>query len=531
MSDLIEEFYARVPVMDETPAPSLSSEDRQKLLTHFYPDYRPEGKATLRVGPNAGTVVPEEIAALLESRSRLQGPRTLPENPDREVDILIIGGGGAGITAALHAVEQGADVLLATKLRVGDSNTVMAEGGIQSALGEGDSPVEHFRDTFRGGHGANDPTLLSILVQEGPRMVEWLISRGILFDRDPQGNLSLRKGGGTSRPRLISAKDYTGLELVRVLKEDVVNAPLEILEFSPAVELLQGPGGACAGAVLWDLDSRKHIFVKSRTTILATGGSGRLHIGGFATSNHFGATGDGLSMAYRLGAKLVHVDSFQYHPTGVIFPSEMAGMLITEAVRGAGARMYNTLGRRFVNELETRDVVASAIIRECAEGRGVPTPSGASGVYLDLASIDRDAGEGTVAKRFPNIVKLMTRHNVDPTKVPILVYPTLHYQNGGVQTDAQSRTAIPHLLVAGEASGGLHGTNRLMGNSLLELFVFGRRAGLEAAQEARERPPFSWKEVSIAHVDQFEKDLAREFKGGDRPIAPTLFPDYRRKDS
>ncbi len=531
MSDLVESFYSRMPVLDETPPAALSPEDRQRLLKSFYPDYRPEGKATLRVGPDAGTVVPEEIATLLESRSRLQGTRVIPDHPDREVDVLIIGGGGAGITAALYAAEQGVSVLLTTKLRVGDSNTVMAEGGIQSALGEGDSPVEHFRDTFRGGHGENDPTLLSVLVSEGPRMVEWLVSRGILFDRDPQGNLSLRKGGGTSRPRLISAKDYTGLELIRVLKEDVVNSPVEILEFSPAVELLQGPGGACAGAVLWDLDSRKNIFVKARTVILATGGTGRLHLGGFATSNHFGATGDGLCMAYRMGAKLVHIDSFQYHPTGVIFPSEMAGMLITEAVRGAGARMYNVLGRRFVNELETRDVVASAIIRECSEGRGVPTPSGAFGVYLDLASIDRDAGEGTVTKRFPNIVKLMTRHHVDPTKVPILVYPTLHYQNGGIKTDENAHTSIPNLLVAGEASGGLHGTNRLMGNSLLELFVFGRRAGLEGSKEAKERAPFSWKEVSLAHVENFEQALAREFKGAERPIAPTLFPDYRRKDS
>lgn len=531
MSDLIQSFYAQMPVFDETPPLPLTPEDRVSLLNTYYPDYRPEGKAALRVGPNAGQVVPEEIANILESRSRLEENRALPAAPDYDVDVLIIGGGGAGITAALHAAEKGAKVLLATKLRVGDSNTVMAEGGIQSALGEGDSPATHFRDTFRGGHGANDPDLLAVLVREGPKMVEWLISKGVLFDRDPQGGLSLRKGGGTSRPRLISAKDYTGLELVRVLKEDVFNAPIQILEFCPAVELLEGPGGTCAGAVLMDLDSKAFRYIKARSVILSTGGAGRLHLGKFATSNHFGATGDGLCMAYRLGAELVHMESFQYHPTGVMFPSEMAGMLITEAVRGAGARMFNRLGKRFVAELETRDVVASAIIRECSEGRGIPTPTGASGVFLDLCSIDREVGEGTVAKRFPNIVKLMTRHNVDPTRFPILVYPTLHYQNGGIRTDKNSHSTIPHLLVAGEASGGLHGKNRLMGNSLLELFVFGKRAGLVGVCEAQERAPFSWSDVGLGHVDRFEKSLSKEFDGAGRPLGPSLFPDYRRRVS
>ncbi|MGC8499932.1 MAG: FAD-dependent oxidoreductase [Leptospirillia bacterium] len=531
MAELVDSFYQSVPSFDESQPPALSPEERSRLLAAFYPDYRPEGKATLKVGANKGMVVPQELANILESRSRIPAPRSLPDQPDHDVDILVIGGGGAGITAALFASMEGRSVLLATKLRVGDSNTVMAEGGIQAALGEGDSPVEHFRDTFRGGHGENDAALLSVLVGEGPEMVEWLVSRGILFDRDMQGGLSLRKGGGTSRPRLISAKDYTGLELVRVLKEDLMNAPVEILEFSPAVELVSGPDGSCAGAVLYDLDSRKNVYVKARTVILSTGGAGRLHLGGFATSNHFGATADGLTMAYRMGLPLVHPESFQFHPTGVIFPSEMAGMLITEAVRGAGARMYNRHGRRFVNELETRDVVASAIIRECAEGRGVETPSGDRGVFLDLVAIDRDSGEGTVAKRFPNIVKLMNRHHVDPTKRPILVYPTLHYQNGGVKADARTRTSIFGLLVAGEVSGGLHGTNRLMGNSLLELFVFGRRAALEAVALSRDRPTFSWKETTLSHIDRFESELAKALPTQDLPIAPVLFPDYRRKDA
>jgi succinate dehydrogenase/fumarate reductase flavoprotein subunit len=527
--DSVSNPYDHIPELDPSDPPKIEGEERKELLSRFYPDYRPEHKSTLRVGPNRGDVVPDEISRILESRSVLEtkAARTVPDAPDADVDLLIIGGGGAGMTAALFAQESGAKVLLATKLRVGDSNTVMAEGGIQVALGNDDSPVNHFKDAYRGGHFAGNPELLSTLVKEGPDIIGWLVRKGVLFDRDAGGNLSLRKGGGTSRPRLISAKDYTGLEIVRVLKEDLLNSGVAIWEFSPAVELLEGPEGSCAGAIFRDVDSGKLKWVKAKSVLLTTGGTGRLHIGSFATSNHFGATGDGLVMAYRLGAELINMDSFQYHPTGVIYPSEMAGMLITEAVRGAGARLYNKLGKRFVPELETRDVVAASIIRECEEGRGVKTPAGHFGVYLDLASIDRDMGEGTVAKRFPNIVKLMGKHQVDCTVQPILVYPTLHYQNGGITTDVMGHSSISHLYVAGEVSGGVHGKNRLMGNSLLEVFVYGRRVGIIASQEAQKRKPFSWQDVSVEHVGRFESELDREFPGSHRSEAPLLFPDYR----
>ncbi len=526
-------LYANLPnfITDEPPA--LTSEQRMALLNRYYPDYRPEGKTTLRVGANRGNVVPEEIANILETRSRLLHPEKVerPSAPDADVDLLIIGGGGAGITAALFAKETGASVLVATKLRIGDSNTVMAEGGIQVAMGDDDSPAQHLKDAYRGGHFTGDTELLSVLVREGPEVISWLVKKGVLFDRDAHGNLALRKGGGTTRPRLISAKDYTGLELVRVLKEDLLNSGIPIWEFSPAVELLEGPDSSCAGAVLLDVDSGKFKWVKARAVMLATGGTGRLHIGGFATSNHFGATGDGLGMAYRMGAPLLHMESFQYHPTGVIYPSEMAGMLITEAVRGAGARLYNKDGKRFVNELETRDVVASAIIRECSEGRGVRTGAGHFGVYLDLSAIDREMGEGTVARRFPNILKLMSKHDVDCSTHPILVYPTLHYQNGGISADKEGRTPIDHLYVAGETTGGLHGKNRLMGNSLLEVLVFGHRVGLSAAKAGMSRKPFSWQEVGFGHVERFEQALDSEFHGVVRPEGPLLFPDYRRNTS
>ncbi len=520
------------PFLADDPAP-LTLSERRELLDRYYPDYRSEGKTTLRVGPNKGQIIPEEVASILETRSRLLHPVKVekPAVPDMDVDLLIIGGGGAGITAALFARETGASVLVATKLRIGDSNTVMAEGGIQVALGDDDSPAQHFKDAFRGGHFTGDPHLLSVLVKEGPEVISWLVRKGVLFDRDVHGGLALRKGGGTTRPRLISAKDYTGLELVRVLKEDLLNSGVPLLEFSPAVELLEGPDGSCAGAVLLDVDSGKLRWVKAKSVLLATGGAGRLHIGGFATSNHFGATGDGLALAYRMGAPLVHMESFQYHPTGVIYPSEMAGMLITEAVRGAGAKLYNKSGKRFVNELETRDVVAAAIIRECSEGRGVKTPAGHYGVYLDLSSIDREMGEGTVARRFPNILKLMSKHEVDCSTQPILVYPTLHYQNGGISSDVQGHSGVAYLSVAGETSGGLHGKNRLMGNSLLEVLVFGHRVGVNASREALARNPFSWSEVGFGHAARFEKALEAEFHGVDRPEGPLLFPDYRRKPS
>ncbi len=522
--------YDHLPEFDPSEPVKMEASERKKLLDRYYPDYRTEHKSTLRVGQNGGDIVPDEIAEILQSRSLLgtNHPKDLPSQPDIEVDLLIIGGGGAGMTAAIFAQEAGASVLLATKLRVGDSNTVMAEGGIQVALGEDDSPVHHFKDAYRGGHFTGDPELLSTLVKEGPDIIGWLIRKGVLFDRDPSGNLSLRKGGGTTRHRLISAKDYTGLEIIRVLKEDLMNSGVAIWEFSPAVELLQGPEGSCAGAVIRDVDNGSLKWVKAKSVLLATGGTGRLHIGSFATSNHFGATGDGLVMAYRLGARLVNMESFQYHPTGVIYPSEMAGMLITEAVRGAGARMFNVHGKRFIPELETRDVVAAAIIRECEEGRGVRTPSGHYGVYLDLTTIDREMGEGTVARRFPNIVKLMGKHQVDCTVQPILVYPTLHYQNGGVSVDVSGHTTIPGLYVAGEVSGGVHGKNRLMGNSLLEVFVYGRRVGLAAIRESADRKPFSWHEVSLGHVFRFEGELEKEFPGTPLSEAPVLFPDYRK---
>src|SRR3990172_739151 len=280
---------------------------------------------------------------------------------------------------------------------------------------------------------------------------------GVLFDRDEAGNLKMRGGGGTSVPRVLTCRDYTGLELMRVLKDAVINEQIRVLEFAPAVELLSGADGACVGAVLKNLDNDRHIVVQAKVIILATGGSGRLHIQRFPTSNHFGATGDGLALAYRLGAALLYIDTFQYHPTGSVYPEPMAGLLVTEALRSAGAQLVNAKGERFVNEMETRDVVASAVIRECHEGRGVATPGGRLGVWLDIPVVDRLHGEGTIEQRFPNMCRLFSRYGIDIKTSPVLIYPTLHYQNGGIRVDEQGQSTVIRLLVAGEASRGLHG--------------------------------------------------------------------------
>jgi succinate dehydrogenase/fumarate reductase flavoprotein subunit len=338
--------------------PLLSAQERETLLKQYHPDYKASAYRPVRVGPNAGEKTVHEVANLLEGQSALW-QQDIKLDPDYTVEVLVLGGGGAGCTAALTAREIGATVLLATKLRVGDSNTVMAEGGMQVAVQPEDSPVRHFMDTIRGGHLKNDPQLLKILVEEGPAATKWLIDLGVLFDRDESGeNLRVRGGGATSTPRLLTCRDYTGLEIMRVLKDALVNEDVQILEYSPAIELLSDAQGACTGAVLKNFDNNQFIVVAAKTVIISTGGSGRLHIQSFPTSNHFGATGDAFPLTYRLGAKLRFMDTFQYHPTGVSFPEPMAGLLVTEGIRSAGAQLINLKGDRFINEMDTRDVVA-----------------------------------------------------------------------------------------------------------------------------------------------------------------------------
>ena len=347
----------------------------------------------------------------------------------------------------------------------------------------------------------------------------------MLFDRQADGNLHVKKGGGSSKPRLLTCSDYTGLEIMRVLKDEVINQKIQLLEFAAAIELLSDDEGNCTGAIFKDLDNQRHVVVAAKSVILATGGIGRLHIQGFPTSNHYGATGDGLCLAYRMGAKLAHIDTFQYHPSGAVYPEQLIGALVTEGIRSEGGQLVNAKGERFVNELDTRDVVSSSIIRECEEGRGIRTMSGRVGVWLDTPLLDAEHGPGTVEKHFPAMMLQFERFGIDISKDPVLIYPTLHYQNGGVKIDTNAETNVKNLFVAGEASGGLHGRNRLMGNSLLDLMVFGKRSGLTAADRVKVMKQGT---LTLKHLQRFRAE-AKKHGNASGVISPMILPAYTRK--
>jgi succinate dehydrogenase / fumarate reductase flavoprotein subunit len=276
------------------------------------------------------------------------------------------------------------------------------------------------------------------------------------------------------------------------------------------------------------METREYLIVRAKATILATGGWGRLHVQGFPTTNHYGATADGLVLAYRVGAKLVDLDAVQYHPTGAAFPPQIAGLLITEKVRGMGAAPINAEGELFVYPLEPRDVESAAFIRECYEReKGVVTPTGMRGVWLDSPMVDMIHGEGSIKAALPAMWLMYQRFGIDMTRDPILVFPTLHYQNGGVVIDTDGATTVPGLFAGGEVGGGIHGKNRLMGNSLLDYNVFGRRAGIAAARHAMTAEPGP---LSLAHVARYETMLKETGLKLER-TAPVILPDYRGKDA
>ncbi len=510
--------------------PRLSPEGRQEVLRGFHPDYIAEAFREIRIGPNRGDRAPRELADALEAPSLVSEHPV--DSPDAECDVLIIGAGGAGASAALLAQENGAGVLLTTKLRFGDANTMMAQGGIQAADKENDSPALHYLDVVGGGGFTNDPDLVEALVDDAPGVIAWLEGLGAMFDKDPDGTLRTIHGGGTSRKRMHAARDYSGAEIMRTLRDEVrsrgdgTTPAIRVWEFRPAVELLLDGRGQVAGAVLKDLDTERPMVVYARAVVIATGGSGRLHYQGFPTTNHYGATGDGLVLAYRVGARLSFIDTMQYHPTGAAFPEQILGQLVTEKVRGLGAQVCNVEGEQFVFPLETRDVEAAAFIRECKDrGRGVVTPTRQPAVWLDSPMIDVIHGQGTVAKELPAMVRQYRRFGIDLAKEPILVYPTLHYQNGGVAIRPDGSTGVPGLYVAGEAAGGIHGRNRLMGNSLLDICVFGRRAGAAAAAWARTA---EIGERTLAHLARWARSRDEASLGAGIP-APVILPDYTRR--
>jgi succinate dehydrogenase / fumarate reductase flavoprotein subunit len=504
----------------------LSDEQKTPLLQRYHPDYVAGKMRQLAVGPNKGDYTPGEMADLLEGNSRIDPAKIDLSRVDYDVDVLVIGGGGAGATAALLAQENGAKVLLTTKLRLGDCNTVGAQAGTQAADRPNDSLAIHYLDTMGGGHFANVPELVEALVKDAPMVIKWLETLGVNWDKMADGTMHELSGGGASRLRLHSARDYTGLEEMRVLRDEIRNKKIDYLEFSPAVELLMDDKGQVCGAVLVNLETNELTMVRAKSVVMATGGMGRLHIQDFPTTNHYGATADGLVLAYRVGAQLIFMDTMQYHPTGAAYPMQILGQLVTEKVRTLGAQLVNVDGEQFIMPLEPRDVVAAAIIRECQEHqKGVRTPTGQVGVWLDSPMIDMIRGAGSIARELPAMVRQFGRFNIDIAREPMLIYPTLHYQNGGIKIDTEGATTVPGLFAAGECEGGVHGRNRLIGNSTLDIFVFGRRAGRAAANWSKEVKLGS---LTLEHVRCWQKELEQAGLSKLRPVSPLLLPDYAR---
>ncbi len=505
--------------------PRMSAEEKQQVLKENHPDYIEDAYETLKIGKNKGEKVLHELADLLQGKARVLDMDIDLSKPDYDVDVLVIGGGGSGASAAITAHANGANVMMVTKLRIGDANTMMAEGGIQAADKENDSPAIHYLDAFGGGHFAAKPELLEKLVCEAPDAIKWLSNLGVMFDKDEKGNMITTHGGGTSRKRMHACKDYSGAEIMRTLRDEVLNRKIPVVDFTSAIEIIKDDKGQACGAVLLNMETEEILIAKAKTVIIATGGAGRLHYQGFPTSNHYGATADGLVLAYRAGAKLLYADTLQYHPTGAAEPTQIFGALVTEKVRSLGAQLVNKKGEAFVYSLETRDVTASAIIRECKKrGNSVKTTDG-EGVWLDTPMIDIIGGEGTIEKRIPAMLRMFGKYGIDIRKEPILIYPTLHYQNGGIDISANGESGVKNLFVAGEAVGGIHGRNRLMGNSLLDIIVFGRNAGHFAAQRAKE---VQVGEMSLSHVAEFEQER-KQAGVTSQVISPRILPDYKRK--
>ena len=503
----------------------MTADEKDKLLATYHPDYKQSEFTTLSIGPNKGEKVPLELAALLQAHSRIKNKKINLDKVDYDVDVLIIGGGGAGASAAIEADNNGASTMIVTKLRIGDANTMMAEGGIQAADKPNDSPAQHYIDAFGGGHFAAKPELLYKLVNDAPEAIQWLNNLGVEFDKDADGTMITTHGGGTSRKRMHAAKDYSGAEIMRTLRDEVQNRQIPIVDFTSAIELIKDEDGKIAGAVLMNMETEEILIARAKTVIIATGGAGRLHYQGFPTSNHYGATADGLVLGYRAGAKLLYADTLQYHPTGAAYPEQIFGALVTEKVRSLGAKLINVDGEAFMHPLETRDVSAASIIRECStNGKGVHTDDGV-GVWLDTPMIELKNGEGTIEKRIPAMMRMFAKYGIDIRKEPILVYPTLHYQNGGLDISANGMTGVENLYVAGEAVGGIHGRNRLMGNSLLDIIVFGRNAGKNASEKAKD---VELKNLTLSHVESFEQEIENAGVKTDK-VSPQLLPDYVRK--
>ncbi len=415
-----------------------------------------------------------------------------------EHDVLIIGAGGAGLCAAIAALGQGATVAVVCKSLLGKAHTVMAEGGIAAAMSNVDKADDwrtHFRDTMRGGKFLNNWRMAQIHAQEAPDRVRELEQWGALFDRTSDGEILQRAFGGHTFKRLCHVGDRTGLEMIRTLQDRGVHLGIDVYMECAITRLLKD-GELLAGAFGYWRESGRFVVFKAKSVVIATGGIGKAWS---ITSNSWEYTGDGMTLAYEAGAGLMDMEFVQFHPTGMVWPPGVQGILVTEAVRGEGGVLRNKNGERFMErydpekmELSTRDVVARAIYTEAKEGRG--TEHG--GAYLDISHKPADY----VKKKLPSMYhQFRELADVDITKGPMEVGPTCHYMMGGIRVEAETAQAtIPGLFAAGEAAAGLHGANRLGGNSLSDLLVFGRRAGLAAADHAGSVKPLALDESQIA---------------------------------
>lgn len=429
-----------------------------------------------------------------------------------EHDVLIIGAGGAGLRAAIEALAQGASVAVVCKSLLGKAHTVMAEGGIAAAMANVDRTDDwrvHFRDTMRGGKFLNNWRMAQIHAQEAPERVHELEQWGALFDRTADGDILQRAFGGHTYKRLCHVGDRTGLEMIRTLQDRGVHMGFDVYMECAITRLLKD-GDRIAGAFGYWRENGRFVVFKAKSVVIATGGIGKAWR---ITSNSWEYTGDGMALAYDAGAELMDMEFVQFHPTGMVWPPGVQGILVTEAVRGEGGVLRNKDGERFMErydpermDLSTRDVVARAIYTEAKEGRG--TEHG--GAYLDISHKPAEY----VKKKLPSMYhQFRELADVDITKGPMEVGPTCHYMMGGIRVDAETAESnVPGLFAAGEAAAGLHGANRLGGNSLSDLLVFGRRAGLSASAHAKQVSPAA---VDEAQVDDATREMLAPFERSD----------------
>jgi L-aspartate oxidase len=393
---------------------------------------------------------------------------------DSSFDVLVIGSGASGLAAAVSAGRSGARVALATKGALQSCNSAKAQGGIQAAFGDDDSPEQHAEDVWNSSHETADRRLVEILTSEAPSAIHWLEELGVEFTRE-NGGYRLARCGGASRKRLLQVGDRTGHAITTALRDSVDGADIRTFPKSPLAELARTENG-------WRARCGDHA-IDATTVVLAAGGRCYrvAEERGELSTNHPGATGEVTRTAVDLGAELRDFDALQYHPNGGAWPQNMQGYSIPETTRAYGAVLLNADGEEFTDSLGPRDAVSQAIFDEVEKGKGVETPDGRPAVYLDTTRIS----EADANVSLPYMLRRYRAGGIDPLEERIFTYPVLHYQNGGLVIDENSETTLEGLYACGEIAGGTHGRNRMMGNSLLECCVFGRRAGKAAAEKAR----------------------------------------------